>query len=328
MVTSGAAFFVTRSHRTIAEMASRPVIYIPDDAPVVMANSAAYAALQERADVRYWDTLPGPELVERIKGRRDRHQHSLLLPLHRPEVFDACPRLKLLSIWGTGTDHVDLAAAARHGVTITNTPGVAAIAIAEHCLMLMLAVARRIIDTDRAVRQGHWPRAQVAQMHGKTLGVIGLGAIGRQFARLGQAIGMNVITWTMNPKPELGFEHVELDELYRRSDVVSLHLRLSEQTTGMVGREQFQMMKPSAIFINTARGPIVDEFAMLEALVSARIAGAGLDVFDGGAAPGRFTDQGAAERRSHASLGRHHARDSRGRPGDVDRQRMEVARYA
>jgi phosphoglycerate dehydrogenase-like enzyme len=259
-------------------MASRPVIYIPDDAPVVMANSAAYAALQERADVRYWDTLPGPELVERIKDA------EIVINIRSScrftaGIFDACPRLKLLSIWGTGTDHVDLAAAARHGVTITNTPGVAAIAIAEHCLMLMLAVARRIIDTDRAVRQGHWPRAQVAQMHGKTLGVIGLGAIGRQFARLGQAIGMNVITWTMNPKPELGFEHVKLDELYRRSDVVSLHLRLSEQTTGMVGREQFQMMKPSAIFINTARGPIVDEFAMLEALVSARIAGAGLDVF-------------------------------------------------
>jgi len=259
-------------------MASRPVIYIPDDFPVVMANSAAYAALRERADVRYWDTLPGPDLVERIKDA------EIVINIRSScrftaEIFEACPRLKLLSLWGTGTDHVDLAAAARHGVTITNTPGVAAIAIGEHCLMLMLAVARRILEVDREVRRGQWPRAQVTQMHGKTLGVIGLGAIGRQFARLGQAIGMNVITWTMNPKPELGFTHVELDELYRRSDVVSLHLRLSEQTTGMVGREQFQMMKPSAILINTARGPIVDEAAMIEALVSGTIAGAGLDVF-------------------------------------------------
>ena len=266
-------------HRTIAEVIDRrPTIYIPDDCPAVMARSAAYAKLLERADVRYWDTLPGPELVERIRDA------EIVINIRSScrftaDIFAACPRLKLLSIWGTGTDHIDLAAAARHGVAITNTPGVAAISIAEHCLMLMLAVARRIVDVDRRVRLGEWPRAQVSQMHGKTLGVIGLGAIGRQFARLGGAIGMNVITWTMHPKPELGFPHVELDELLRRSDVVSLHLRLSDQTTGMLGREQFQMMKPGAILINTARGAMVNEGALIEALVSGHLAGAGLDVF-------------------------------------------------
>ena len=266
-------------HRTIAEVIDRrPTIYIPDDCPAVMARSAAYAKLLERADVRYWDTLPGPELVERIRDA------EIVINIRSScrftaDIFAACPRLKLLSIWGTGTDHIDLAAAARHGVAITNTPGVAAISIAEHCLMLMLAVARRIVDVDRRVRLGEWPRAQVSQMHGKTLGVIGLGAIGRQCARLGGAIGMNVITWTMHPKPELGFPHVELDELLRRSDVVSLHLRLSDQTTGMLGREQFQMMKPGAILINTARGAMVNEGALIEALVSGHLAGAGLDVF-------------------------------------------------
>ena len=266
-------------HRTIAEVIDRrPTIYIPDDCPAVMARSAAYAKLLERADVRYWDTLPGPELVERIRDA------EIVINIRSScrftaDIFAACPRLKLLSIWGTGTDHIDLAAAARHGVAITNTPGVAAISIAEHCLMLMLAVARRIVDVDRRVRLGEWPRAQVSQMHGKTLGVIGLGAIGRQFARLGGAIGMNVITWTMHPKPELGFPHVELDELLRRSDVVSLHLRLSDHTTGMLGREQFQMMRPGAILINTARGAMVNEGALIEALVSGHLAGAGLDVF-------------------------------------------------
>lgn len=243
-----------------------------------MGASKAFAALRERADVRYWDSLPGPDLVNRIAGA------EIVVNIRSSsrftaEVFEACPKLKLLSLWGTGTDHVDLAAAARHGVTVTNTPGVAAIAIGEHCLMLMLAVARRIIEVDARVRRGEWPRAQVAQMHGKTAGVIGLGAIGRQFARLAQAIGMNVITWTMNPKPELGFVHVELPELYRRSDVVSLHLRLSDQTKGMVGREQLAMMKPAAILLNTARGPIVDEDALCDALAEGRIAGAGLDVF-------------------------------------------------
>ena len=257
---------------------SGPVIHIPDDSPAVMAASAAYAALCGKADVRYWDSLPGGELTARI---RDAEVVVNIRSSSRftSEVFAACPRLKLLSIWGTGTDNVDLAAAARHGVTVTNTPGVAAISIAEHCLMLMLAVARKIVDVDARVRRGEWPRAQVSQMHGKTLGVIGLGAIGRRFAKLGQGIGMNVASWTMNPKPELGFPHVELDELYRRSDVVSLHVRLSEQTRGMVGRAQFESMKPGAILLNTARGPVVDEAAMVESLTTGHLAGAGLDVF-------------------------------------------------
>ena len=117
-------------------------------------------------------------------------------------------------------------------------------------------------------------------MHGKTLGVIGLGAIGRRFARLGAAIGMRVITWTMHPNPALGFDHAPLDQLYRDSDAISLHLRLSEQTRGMIGAREFALMKPSAILINTARGPIVEEAALLQALTEGRIAGAGLDVFD------------------------------------------------
>ena len=244
-----------------------------------MGASKAFAVLRERADVRYWDSLPGPDLINRIADA------EIVINIRSSsrftaETFAACPKLRMLSLWGTGTDHVDLAAAARHGVTVNNTPGVAAVAIGEHCLMLMLAVARRIVDVDARVRRGEWPRAQVAQMHGKTAGVIGLGAIGRQFAHLARAIGMNVITWTMNPKPELGFPHVELEELYRRSDVVSLHLRLSDQTKGMIGREQLALMKPSAILLNTARGPIVDEAALCQALSSGRLAGAGLDVFE------------------------------------------------
>lgn len=243
-----------------------------------MAPSAAYAALQSRAEVRYWDTLPGGELIDRVRDA------ELVINIRSSsrfteEVFAACPRLKLLSIWGTGTDNVDLDAARRHGVTVTNTPGVAAASIAEHCLMLMLAVARRIVEVDASVRRGEWARAQVSQMAGKTLGVVGLGAIGRRFAQLGQAIGMNVITWTRTPKPELGFRHVPLETLYREADVVSLHLRLSEESTGMLGAAQLAMMKPSAILLNTARGPIVDEPALVDALRTRRIAGAGLDVF-------------------------------------------------
>jgi phosphoglycerate dehydrogenase-like enzyme len=258
-----------------------PRIVIPDDAPPVMASSQAYRKLLERTRVDYHDTLPAGEegLIERIAGA------EIVINIRSStrfseNVFRRSPNLRLLSLWGTGTDNVDLAAAARHGVAVTNTPGVSAFSIAEHALALLLAVARHIPRVDAEVRQGRWPRGQAAQMHGKTLGIVGLGAVGRQFAHLGAGIGMRVIAWTMHPDPALGFELVSFDDLFRLSDVVSLHLRLSAETRGLVGRGELEKMKPSAILINTARGPIVDQEALLEALTAGRIAGAGLDVFD------------------------------------------------
>ena len=246
-----------------------------------MATSSAYRRFIETTPVKCYDTLPGSEaaLIERIRD------FETVINIRSSckftaGVFAACPRMKLVSIWGTGTDNIDLAAAAKHGVTVVNTPGVSAPAIAEHSLMLMLAVAQRVIANHNGVLAGQWPRGQAALLHGKTLGVVGLGAIGRRFAKLGQGIGMKVIAWTMHPDPALGFELVELDELLRASDVVSLHLRLSDQTKGFLGRERLALMKPGAVLVNTARGPIIDEAALIEALRARRIAGAGLDVFD------------------------------------------------
>lgn len=256
-------------------------LVIPDDFPAVMAASKAYRNLTANHSVSYYDSLPGTEeaLIERIRD------FELVINIRSSSkfterVFSACPRLKLLSLWGTGTDNVDLAAASRHGVTVTNTPGVAAVSIAEHSLMLTLAVARKIIGLHNRTVAGEWAKGQSIQLHGKTLGIIGLGAIGRQFARLGQGIGMKVVAWTMNPNPALGFDLVELDDLLRTSDVVSVHLRQSPQTLAFLGREQLAMMKPGSILINTARGPIVDEAALIDALQSGHLAGAGLDVFD------------------------------------------------
>jgi D-3-phosphoglycerate dehydrogenase / 2-oxoglutarate reductase len=258
-----------------------PSIVVPDDYPVVLAASGAYKRFLRETPVTYYDTLPGSEetLIERIRD------FEVVINIRSSSkftsrVFDACPRMKLLSIWGTGTDNVDLPAAVSHGVTVVNTPGVSAISIAEHTLMLMLAVARRIVTLHQGVVTGGWPRGQSIQMHGKTAGVIGLGAIGRQFARIAQGIGMRVVAWTMHPNPALGFDLVPFDELLRVSDVVSLHLRLSSDTVGFLGRAQFDLMKPTVILVNTARGPIVDEPALVEALTARRIAGAGLDVFD------------------------------------------------
>ena len=258
-----------------------PSIVIPDDAPPVMGPSAAFRALRQRAEVDYHDTLPGSEegLIERIRGAETVINIRSSCKF-TARVFEACPELRLLSLWGTGTDNVDLEAARRHGVRVTSTPGISAISIAEHALALMLAVARRIPRIDAEVRQGRWPRGMAVELHGKTLGILGLGAVGRRFARLGQGIGMRVLAWTMHPNPALGFEVVEKDSLLRESDAVSLHLRLSPETRGSFGAREFGLMKPTAIFINTARGPIVDEAALIEALRSNRIAGAGLDVYE------------------------------------------------
>ena len=260
---------------------SMPRIVIPDDAPPVMASSESYRKLLERVPVDYHNTLPGTEerLIERIAGA------EIVINIRSSTrftagVFRQCPKLRLLSLWGTGTDNVDLEAAAGHSVTVTNTPGVSALSVAEHALALLLTVARRIPRLDAEVRQGRWPRGQVSQTHGKTLGIVGLGAIGRQFARLGTGIGMRVIAWTMHPRLEPGCAACPLDDLLQSSDVVSLHLRLSAETRGFIGKSEFAKMKPSAILINTARGAIVDEEAMVEALIENRIAGAGLDVFE------------------------------------------------
>jgi phosphoglycerate dehydrogenase-like enzyme len=246
-----------------------------------MGTSPAYRKLLEQTPVDYYDTLPGTEerLIERIASA-DVVINIRSSTRFTENIFRHSPALRLLSLWGTGTDNVDLHAAAHHGVTVTNTPGVSAFSIAEHALALMLAVARRIPRVDSEVRQGRWPRGQAVQLHGRTLGIIGLGAVGRQLAHLAVGIGMHVIAWTIHPDPSLGFQLVTLDELLSSSDVVSVHLRLSEQTRGFIGKGELEKMKASAILVNTARGAIVDEQALIQALTSGRIAAAGLDVFE------------------------------------------------
>ena len=255
-------------------------IAIPDDSPPVLAPSAAFSGLRERARLDYHDTLPFSEevLVERIRAA-DVVLNIRSSSRFTARVFEACPQLRLLSVWGTGTDHVDLAAARQCGVTVTNTPGVSAVSIAEHALALLFAVARRIPQMDAATRIGAWERGQSVELRGKTCGVIGYGAIGREFARLAAGIGMKVLLWTMHPERYPGQAFTDLFEIYSTADVISLHLRLSPETANFIGAPQLAMMKPGAILINTARGAIVHEPALIAALAGSRIAGAGLDVF-------------------------------------------------
>ena len=259
-------------------------IVVPDDYPSVFSGSAAEARLREigSAEIHPSNPQTSGELLRRAEGAEGVINIRAFCRFDA-EFFSRCGALRALSIWGTGTDHVDLEAAKGAGVVVSNTPGVAAVSVAEHALALMLAAARQIPRNDAATRAGAWPRGQMTQLSGKTLGLIGLGAIGRRTARLAAGVGMRLIAWTFHPDAdfaaEVGLEFVELDDLYARADVVSIHARQSADTVGMVGAEAFSRMKPGAILVNTARGPIVDEAALVSALGSGNLAAAGLDVF-------------------------------------------------
>ena len=253
-------------------------IVIPDDEPAVIAPSRAFARL-EAEDVRVYDSRPvsAEDLVERVRNAEFVINVRSTTRFTR-EVLSACGKLKMISIWGTGTENVDLDAALEFGVRVSNTPGVAATAVAEHALMLILAVARQIVLVDHQVRAGKWPRAMVRQIGGSTIGLIGAGAIGRELARMAKGLGCRVIAWSFHPSGDAA-EWVEFDEVFRQADVVSLHLRQSPESTGMIRRKHFDMMKPGSIFINTARGAIVHEPDLVYALQAGPLGGAGLDVF-------------------------------------------------
>jgi len=199
------------------------------------------------------------------------------------EAFAAAPRLKLVSILGTGTDNVDLLAARGRGITVTNTPGVGAPSVAELTFGLILAVTRAIPLSDGRLRAGTWQHVEGPELEGKTLGLLGLGAIGERVARLGRGFGMRVIAWSFAHDTaradRLGVELVERDDVFRRADVLSVHLRNTPEVRGLVGARELALMQPSAYVVNTARGALVDDAALADALRAGRLAGAGLDVY-------------------------------------------------
>jgi D-3-phosphoglycerate dehydrogenase len=263
-----------------------PRIAIPDDSPPVISGTAALERIREAGETVVYTTSPASEddLIGRLAGAHTAVNIRGYCRFPARVLEAASTTLKHLAVWGTGTDHIDLAAARRLGITVSNTPNTATDAVAEHCLALLLAVARRLVALDAATRRGRWEHEMLFQCSGKTHGIIGTGAIGTRVAELSRGIGMRVLAWTLHPDPEkagrAGFTYVStLDALLESSDVVSLHLRSSVETRGLLGSAQFSRMKPGAIFINTARGDIVDQAALLNALRSGRLWGAGLDVF-------------------------------------------------
>jgi phosphoglycerate dehydrogenase-like enzyme len=262
-----------------------PIIVVPDDDPAAFAGTRHEGRLQRIGTVR---TFSGTRPVgdEALLGRIKDAAVSLNFrssTLFSRNVLENCPNLKLISVCGIGYDNVDVKAADEYGITVTNTPGYSSIAVAEMALTLALSVAHRIVPNDRSVRSNGWAKTYAIQLCGKTLGVIGTGNIGQRMIELGRAIGMKVIAWTFHPTPERAaryrVEYVTLEKLLRESDVISLHIPLTGESRGMIGPGEFALMKPSSILVNTARGAVVDEGALIEALENNSITGVGLDVY-------------------------------------------------
>lgn len=251
---------------------------------------AAVAILQEHCIVDYQDTYDVMDAGALI--RRLRHAQGVVCQLTDPltaEVIAAAPGLRCISQIAVGHDNIDVAAATARRIVVTNTPGVLTEATADLTLALLLATARRLPAAEQFLRAGKWQRWDVdllcgADVHGRTLGLVGCGRIGQAVARRAKGFGMRLLYTSRNAVPavenELGAIRVPLDALLRESDFVSLHVPLREETRHLIGVEQLCAMKRSAFLINTARGAVVDEAALVAALEENLIAGAGLDVFE------------------------------------------------
>lgn len=261
---------------------TEPVIVVPDDFPSIFKGTPPEERCAQLGATRVYSERGADDEAELIRRLGGAHA-AINIRAHArftERVFSACPALKMVSIWGTGTDNIDLESAVRHDVTVSNTPGVNANAVAEHTIALMLAVARRIPKIDREMRTGAWPREMLTQLLGKTLGVFGTGAIGKRVATLGRALGMEVVAWSARGggRVEGGVRAASKDEILRMADIVTLHLRLSPETRGFLAERELSLMKRPSILINTGRGALVERSALLDALSQSWLS-AGLDVF-------------------------------------------------
>jgi D-3-phosphoglycerate dehydrogenase / 2-oxoglutarate reductase len=196
-------------------------------------------------------------------------------------ILSACPDLRVIVFLGTGVwTWVDLVAAERQSLRVRRILGYADRTVAEHAMALVFDAVRRVAQMDREIRGGTWRQVALFELAGKTLGIVGLGGIGRATARLGAALGLRVIGWNRGPVPaDVPCARRELDEVLAEADVVSLHLTLNDDTRSIIDRRRLGLLKPGAVLVNTARGGLVDQAALAELLAAGRIAAAGLDVF-------------------------------------------------
>ncbi|MDA1128332.1 MAG: D-glycerate dehydrogenase [Chloroflexi bacterium] len=243
------------------------------------------------ANMEVWpdDEPPSPEQLRELLADADGAVINVMDRIDAP-LFDAAPKLKVLSQVAVGLDNIDIPEATKRGVLLGYTPGVLAKATADLAFALLLATARRVVESDKWVREGNWKISHHpmfwlgSEVNGSTLGILGLGGIGLETAKRGLGFDMKVIYHSRTRKPELekeyGFKYVSLNKALADSDFLSIHVPLTPETNKFIGEKQLKKMKPTAILVNLSRGQVIDSDALYKALTKGWIAGAGLDVFD------------------------------------------------
>ncbi|MFA6109026.1 MAG: NAD(P)-dependent oxidoreductase [Candidatus Latescibacterota bacterium] len=265
-------------------MADPFLIVVPGDDPPQIAGSPQLDRLRSYGEVRVYPTRPATfeEKIDRVRQAQVILNSRGIVTWRRAEL-ESLPRLRCIATCSIGTDMIDLEAARERGIVVSNQPGRTAPVVAEHLFGLMFSLAKRVAFQTAELKAGRWTRATNLLLQGKVLGVVGTGAIGAEMARLGRSLGMEVIAWTFHPDEErarrLGVTFVPLDELLARADVVSLHVRLTEETRHLIGQRELGLMKEGALLLNGARGDVVDLDAVVEALEREHLGGVGLDVF-------------------------------------------------
>lgn len=266
-------------------MGEKPLVAVTRIIP-----EAGLSLLRERAEVRLWEEElpPTPEqLAELLRGAQG--ALTLLTDVINGEVLDREPQLKVISNFAVGYDNVNVDDATARGVAVCNTPGVLTETTADHAFALLMAAARRIVESVEYVRAGKWvtwgPTLLLGRdIYNTTLGIVGFGRIGREVARRGRGFNMRILAYDTyqdeEAAAELGVEYRPLDDLLRESDFVSLHTTLTPETTHLIGAREFGLMKPEAILVNASRGPVVDTDALVTALREGQIWAAALDVTD------------------------------------------------
>lgn len=275
-----------RRYRPVAAVTSKPRVFVTQPiAPSALKRLRDIAVVAINPDSS--KIISKPKMIAGI--RKADILFSLLHDKVDRAVLAANPKLRAVTSMSITPDNIDVAEATKRGIVVTVVPPIVAEATADIHFGLMLAVARRMVEGDKMVRAGKFPGAQSNHLagsfvHGKTIGLVGAGRIGQATARRARGFGMRVLYWGPRRQPEaeqdIGMEYVSLEHLFAEADFVSLHVPLNAETRHMISDKEFAQMKPSAFIVNTARGAVIDEKALVRALKKKKIAGAGLDVFE------------------------------------------------
>lgn len=257
---------------------------VPGDDPPQIQGSPHLDRLKPYGEVDVHLDRPA-SMEEQIERVSEAHviintRGTVKWPAH---ALRALSHLRMIATCSIGVDMIDVGVARELGIVVSNQPGRTAPVVAEHVIGLMFAAAKRAAFQTSELKAGRWTLMQNVMLQRKTMGIIGTGNVGREVARTANALGMRCLAWTFNPSPErareIGVEFLDLDEVLGKSDIVSLHVRLSPDSRGMIGAREFGLMKKGAILVNAGRGELVDDAALVDALSSGHLAGAGLDVF-------------------------------------------------